>query len=77
MSFIQPENATGHYVSQMQNRFQELADQLQEHIQHVDDGEAKVMFEKSAQVLAGLVKVYADFSQKNESAWQDQQNPVK
>ncbi len=77
MSFIQPENATMHYISQMQNQFQELADRLHEHAHHVDDSQAKVMFEKSAQVLSGLVNVFSDFVQKNQSAWQDQQNNTK
>ncbi len=77
MSFIQPDNAAELYITQMQNRFQELADQLQEHGQQVDDPEAKVMFEKSSQVLAELVKVFSDFSRKNEANWQAQQNPVK
>ena len=67
MSFIQPDNAAELYITQMQNHFQELADQLQKHQQQVEDLEAKAMFEKSALVLKGLVKVFSDFSAGNEA----------
>jgi hypothetical protein len=71
MSFVKPENAAQIYVTQMQNRLEELIAMLQEHTQQVDDARAKEMFDKSAHVLTGLVKVFSDYSQNNVSAGQD------
>jgi hypothetical protein len=73
MSFIQPENAAQVYVTQMQNRLEELIAMLQEHTHQVEDGQAKEIFDKSAQVLTGLVKVYADYSIRHQEPGPDEQ----
>jgi hypothetical protein len=63
MSFIPPENAAEVYVTQMQNRLQELIAQLEEHASQVEDARAQELFQKSAYVLTGLTKVFAEYSQ--------------
>lgn len=73
MSFVKPENAAHIYVTQMQNRLQELIAMLQEHTQQVEDVEAKDMFSKSSQVLTGLVQVYEEYSRIHGIAGQDDQ----
>ena len=71
MSFVKPENAAEVYVTQMQNRLQELIAQLKEHAQQVEDVQAKEIFDKSALVLSGLIDVYDKYLQNN--AGQDEQ----
>jgi hypothetical protein len=71
MSFIKPENAAQVYVTQMQNRLQELIAQLEEHAHQVEDAKAQELFEKSAYVLTGLTKVFADYADSTGTASQD------
>jgi hypothetical protein len=71
MSFIKPENAAQVYVTQMQNRLDELIAQLEEHVHQVDDPEAKALFEKSAFVLTELTKVFARYSGSTSTPGQD------
>jgi len=58
-----------HHTQNMQARFQETIDHLREDVEKVDEPQLKAMFETSAEVLAGLVKAFRDYEQKNESAW--------
>jgi hypothetical protein len=71
MSFIQPENAAEVYVTQMQNRLQELIVQMDEHARQVEDIKAKEIFNKSSLVLSGLVNVYNSYLQENVAARPD------
>lgn len=58
-----------HHTQKMQKAFEELKDHLREDIEKVDEPQLKAMFETSAEVLAGLVKAFRDYEQRNESAW--------
>lgn len=53
----------------VQARLQETMSHLREDINKVDEPQLKAMFETSAEVLEGLKKAFADYEQKNESAW--------
>lgn len=58
-----------HHTQNMQARLEEIIDHLREDLEKVDEPQLKAMFETSAEVLAGLVKAFRDYEQKNESAW--------
>lgn len=58
-----------HHIQMMQQRLQQTIDHLREDIEKVDEPQFKAMFETSAEVLAGLVKAFKHYEQKNESAW--------
>jgi hypothetical protein len=77
MSFIQPENAAQHHVSQVQTRLQEIVDYLRENAQNLDDPKAKTLFENATQTLSGLVKDFSQFPQNNETTLQEQKSPIK
>src|SRR4051812_2845669 len=58
-----------HHTQKMQKRLQDIKDHLRADIDKVDEPQLKAMFETSAEVLAGLIKAFHDYEQKNESAW--------
>jgi hypothetical protein len=58
-----------HHTQKMQQRLQEIRDRLGDDVEKVDEPRLKAMFETSAEVLGGLIKVFHDYEQKNESAW--------
>jgi seryl-tRNA(Sec) selenium transferase len=58
-----------HHTRNMQQRLSETIDHLRRDIAKVDEPQLKAMFETSAEVLAGLVKAFRDYEQKNEAAW--------
>jgi hypothetical protein len=58
-----------HHTQSMQKRLQETIDHLRRDVTKVDEPQLKAVFEPSAEVLAGLKKVFIDYEQKNEAAW--------
>jgi hypothetical protein len=58
-----------HHTEKMKTRLQETVAHLREDIQKVDEPQLKAMFETSAEVLNGLIKVFGDYEKKNEAAW--------
>ncbi len=58
-----------HHTQIMKVRLQETIHHLRADIDKVDEPQLRAMFETSAEVLAGLVKAFSDYEQKNESAW--------
>jgi hypothetical protein len=54
-----------HHTRNMQQRLSETIDHLRRDIAKVDEPQLKAMFETSAEVLAGLVKAFRDYEQKN------------
>jgi hypothetical protein len=58
-----------HHTQNMQKRLQEISDHLRQDIEKVDDPQLRAMFETSAEVLGGLIKVFHDYEQKSEKAW--------
>jgi hypothetical protein len=47
----------------------ELIDHLREDVEKIDDPQARVMFEVSAEVLEGLQRSFEHFEAKSEKAW--------
>jgi hypothetical protein len=58
-----------HHTQKMRKRLEETMIHLREDIGKVEEPQFKAMFETSAEVLAGLVKAFRDYEQKNEKAW--------
>ena len=58
-----------HHTRRMAARLKETIDHMRADIEKVDEPQFKAMFETSAEVLGGLVKAFADYEKKNESAW--------
>jgi len=58
-----------HHTRRMAARLKETIDHMHADIEKVDEPQFKAMFETSAEVLGGLVKVFADYEKKNETAW--------
>ena len=52
----------------MKARLRETIDHLRADADKVDDPQFKAMFETSAEVLGGLIKVFNDFEARNKSA---------
>jgi len=46
-----------------------LINHLRRDVEKVADGQAKALFEVTAEVLTGLQKAFTDYEQKNEPAW--------
>jgi hypothetical protein len=57
------------YTTPIKFRLGELADQMREDVEKVDDEKAKALLETSAEVLTGLVQAFEDFESLNEAAW--------
>jgi hypothetical protein len=58
-----------HHVEKMKGQLQKTIDHLRDDVTKVDDPQFKALFETSAEVLSGLVKVFNDYERKNEAAW--------
>lgn len=56
-------------AEQFRKTLESLAAHLRDDIPHLDDAQAKAMFETSAETLEGLSHAFADFQQKSEKAW--------
>lgn len=59
------------HTKRLKGEMQDLIDHLREDVGHVDDPQAKALFETSAEVLVGLKTAFEHYEEKNEEAWQD------
>lgn len=58
------------HVANARGRIEELKAHLRDDIERCGEPQLRAMFETSAEVLGGLAKAFADFEEKNETAWQ-------
>ena len=63
------ENGVAHHTQKLKGELQQLIAHLRADVGKVAEPKAQALFETSAEVLAGLVKAFADYEQKNEAAW--------
>lgn len=69
---MSPENKTGESLAaQMQEKLEDLMDELRDHVEQADDPQAEALFETSAEVLGGLVKAFRHYRQGAEEAWEE------
>ena len=64
-----PQEDPRRHTMQMRRRLNDLADQLREDVEKVDDARARALFETTAEVLLGLEKAFADYEEASEPAW--------
>ena len=64
------------HTANIKEEFRKLSDHLREDVEKVDDPQAKALFEVSAEVIDSLEKAFADYEQRNETAWINS-NPLK
>ena len=57
------------YTTPIKMRLRELASQMRDDVDRVDDEKAKVLLEVSAEVVTGLMQAFEDYEAKNEAAW--------
>ena len=58
-----------HHTQKIKARMGQLIEHLREDVGKVTEPKAKALFETSAEVLAGLVRAFADYEKKSEAAW--------
>src|ERR1039458_9665455 len=58
-----------HHTQKIKAQMRQLIDHLREDVGKVTEPKAQALFETSAEVLTGLVKVFDDYEKKNEAAW--------
>ncbi len=63
------ENNPVHHTQKIKARMRQLIDHLRQDVGKVTEPKAQALFETSAEVLAGLVKAFADYEKKREEAW--------
>ena len=66
------ENNPIHHTQKIKARVRQLIDHLREDVGKVTETKARALFETSAEVFAGLVKVFDDYEKKSEAAWRDE-----
>ena len=64
------------HTANIKKEFKKLSTHLREDVEKVNDPEAKVLFEVSADVIDGLEKAFIEYERKNETAWINP-NPLK
>jgi hypothetical protein len=65
-----PETHPLHHTGNIKQMLTEVIEHVRDDVNKVNDPKAQALMETTAEVLAGLVKAYNDFEQKNERAWQ-------
>ena len=63
------ENNPVHHTQKIKARMRQFIEHLREDVGKVTEPKAQALFETSAEVLAGLVKAFADYEKKSEAAW--------
>ena len=58
-----------HHTQKIKARLRQLIEHLREDVGKVTEPKAQALFETSAEVLTGLVKVFHDYEKKSEAAW--------
>ena len=58
-----------HHTLRIRDRMNELIEHLREDVEKIDEPQAKALFETSAEVIAGLVRAFEHYDEKNEAAW--------
>ena len=63
------ETGVAHHTQKLKGELQALMTHLRADVEKITEPKARALFETSAEVLAGLVKAFDDYEQKNEAAW--------
>ena len=58
-----------HHTRKIKARMRQLIEHLRGDVGKVTEPKSKALFETSAEVLAGLVRAFADYEKKSEAAW--------
>ena len=56
-------------AERIRRQLQDTLKDLRHDVEHVEDPQLKAIMEVSAEVVAGLVKTFQEYSRKSESAW--------
>ncbi|OPY26885.1 MAG: hypothetical protein A4E28_02262 [Methanocella sp. PtaU1.Bin125] len=57
------------YTTPIKMKLRELASQMRDDLDKVDDEKARALLETSAEVILGLIQAFEDYEAKNEAAW--------
>ena len=57
------------YTTPIKMKLRELASQMRDDLDKVDDEKARALLETSAEVILGLMQAFEDYEAKNEAAW--------
>jgi hypothetical protein len=66
------ENDPVHHTQKLKAQMRQLIDHLRADVGKVTEPKARVLFETSAEALAGLVKAFDDYEKKSEGAWRSE-----
>jgi hypothetical protein len=57
------------HTSFVKEKLTEMIEYLKDDVTHLNEPEAKALFEVSAEVISGLRKAFSEYERKNEDAW--------
>lgn len=66
-----------HLIEEIKLKLEGLQTQLREDVLHVDEPQAKALFETSAEVLQALYTAFEHYEKKDEPAWESSEVKVE